>query len=178
MRIDNLESGAWALIMFDTFKAHFCPGELAADLIADIVGRSGNVVSMERASEGGIDLPGIVLANRRWEDIPLDGFNLGFPAQDFEHFMAELEAAPERRFANGRGYHKIHGWLHCVVLTPGQRETVLGAMAAILPEVRIRAEEENRKFLEAMGRVNADKVRAVSWREAAMRGTVPLKDRN
>jgi hypothetical protein len=180
METTNLPSGSWALVQFEGFKAHFCPSELVADLIADIEVRGGPATEVTLAVKGGADLPGIVLANRSWEDIPIGGFKLGFPSQDFEHFMAELERSPVRRFASGREYHKIHGWLHCVVLTPEQRADVLRTMGEMLPEVRERADEENRLFLKAMERVNEGKLRAVSWREAALRGeamrvTVPPK---
>lgn len=178
MRADNLRPGSWACILFGGFKAHFCPSDMAGDLIADIAVRGGEAMEVRETAEGWIDLPGIVLAKRSWEDIMVGGFKLGFPSQDFEHFMAVLGTAPERRFASGREYHKIHGWLQCVVLAPEQRAAVLKAMARILPEARLRAEEENRSFLEAMDRVNEGRVRAVSWREAALRGTMPPKDRN
>lgn len=180
MKTDNLSAGSWALIQFDGFKFHFCPSELAGDLIADIEARGGPALKLEGVDHGVIDLPGIVLANRSWEDIQIGGFTLGFPSQDFEHFMAELEYSPVRKFTSGREYHKIHGWLHCVVLTPEQRKAVLKVMAEMLPEACKRAEEENRLFLEAMDRVNKDKLRAASWREAKLRGealrfTIPPK---
>jgi len=129
MKIEKLEPGSWACVMFDGFKAHFCPEELVADLIADIEGRGGTVMLVEESKEGGADLPGIILANRKWVDIPLGEFKLCFPAQDFEHFMAELEGSPVRRFSNGREYHKIHGGYHCVVMTPAQRAVTLEVMS-------------------------------------------------
>jgi hypothetical protein len=178
MKIDNLAVGSWALVLFEGYKTHFCPSELVGDLIADIGARGGNAYELQETDTGGADLPGIVAADRHWEDILVDGFKLGFPSQDFEYFMAELGSSPVRKFANGREYHKIHGWLHCIVLTPEQQAFVLKAMVEMLPEVRQRAEEENKRFLEAIDRANKDRLRVVSWREQALRGTVPPKDRN
>lgn len=178
MEIHNLAVGSWALVLFEGYKTHFCPSDLTGDLIADIGTRGGNVYELKETDEGGADLPGIVAVNRHWENILIDGFKLGFPSQDFEHFMAELESSPVRKFASGREYHKIHGWLHCIVLTPEQRIFVLKAMVEMLPMVRQRAEEENKRFLEAIDRANKDRLRVASWRERALRGTVPPKDRN
>jgi hypothetical protein len=89
-----------------------------------------------------------------------------------------MRSSPVRRFASGREYHKIHGWLHCVVLTPEQRGTVLKTMGEMLPVARERAEEANKEFLKVMDRANEGRLRVVSWREFALRGTVPPKDRN
>jgi hypothetical protein len=175
MKIKDLPAESWACIMFDGFKAHFCPSSLAGDLIADIGVRGGQTMEVREATEGWADLPGIVLANRSWEDVMVGEFKLGFPSQDFAYFMAELEASPVRRFVSGREYHKIHGWLHCIVLTPEQRAAALETMATMLPEARGRAEEENRRFLAKMDLVNEDKLRAVSWREVALRTP---KDKN
>jgi hypothetical protein len=180
MKTDNLAPGSWAFVLFGGYKAHFCPSNLVGDLVADIEGRGGETIEVKQVDQGGADLPGIVLAHRSWEDIDLGGFKLGFPTQDFEHFVAELERSSIRKFSSGKEYHKIHGWMHCVILTPEQRTTVLKAMAEMLPDVRKRAEEEDRLFLEAMERVNKDKPRAFSWREAQIRGeamrvTIPPK---
>jgi len=178
MKIDNLAAGSWAVVVFGGYKAHFCPSELVGDLIADIESRGGETMEVKETDKGGADLPGIVAVNRPWEDIAIGGFKLGFPSQDFEHFMGELESSPVRRFASGREYHKIHGWLHCVVLTPEQRGTVLKTMGEMLPVARERAEEANKEFLKVMDRANEGRLRVVSWREFALRGTVPPKDRN
>jgi len=178
MKIDNLAVGSWALILFKGYKTHFCPSELVGDLIADIGARGGNAYEVRETDNGGADLPGIVAADRRWEDILIGGFKLGFPSQDFEYFMEELELSPVRKFASGREYHKVHGWIHCVVLTPEQRAFVLKTMAEMLPAVHQRVEEENRRFLEAIDKANEGKLRVMSWRAQALRGTVPPKNRN
>ncbi len=170
MRTDDLKPGSWACVTFDGFKTHFVPSELAGDLVADIEGRGGRTMEVMETDHGGADLPGMVSAGRPWEDIQLGGFKLGFPSTDLEHFLGELTRSPVRRFASGREYHKIHGWLHCVVLTPEQRVAAMEAMEAILPEVRRRAEEEDKKLERALERINADKVRVVRPRPMPGKG--------
>ena len=177
MEVDNLGSSSWVCVLFTGFKAHFCPRDLVGGLIADIESRDGETNKVEEVSEGAIDLPGIVMADRPWEVLEVCGLRLSIPSQDFEHFMAKLETAPERRFANGAKYHKIHGWLQCVVFTPEQRETALRAMNKMLPEARKRCDDADKEFLKRMDKVNEGRLRAVSWRECALRGNAP-KDKN
>jgi len=180
MKIDKLKPGSWAVVLFAGYKTHFCPSELAGDLIADIEARGGETVEMKETKEGRADLPGIVSTNRVWEDIEIGEFKLGFPSLDFEYFMEELGRTPLRKFGSGKEYYKIHGWLHCVVLTPEQRIAVLAKMAEMLPDVRKHAEKEDKEFLEAMEQINKGKLRVVSCREAELRGeamrvTIPPK---
>jgi hypothetical protein len=178
MKIDQLAPNSWAAILFEGYKTHFCSSELVGDLVADIESRGGVTDKVKEVVTSGADLPGIVLVNSPWEEIALNNFKLCFPTQDFEHFMMELESSPLRKFSSGREYHKIHGWIHCIVFTPEQRVAVLKTMEEMLPEVRAKREEVDKEFLRAMEKVNEDKLCAMSWREFALRATVPPKDRN
>lgn len=151
MEISDL--GPWARLTFEGYKQHYCPAELAADLLADIEARGGRNMEIEGTAEGAIDLPGMILADRPWEDLMIGPFKLGIPSQDFEIFAAELERSPVRRFASGKEYHKIHGWMTCVVVTPEQRERMLRDMEAMLPEARRHQEEADERLTNALDRM-------------------------
>ena len=154
---DDLGDRTWALARFEGFKAHLCHVDLLGDLVADIGTRGGAVKGVESVSEGAIDLPGMVAANRPWEEVRIGDFVLHIPSQDFAHFLGELSNAPTRRFASGKPYHKIHGWLVCVVLAPEQRAKALRAMGDLLPEAARRGEEAESEMEEALARINRDR---------------------
>lgn len=162
----------WSFLLFEYYKPHFCSNELVTDLITDIGSRDGPLIEVKSVNKGGADRPGMVLANRPWETIVLGEFKLEFPSQDFEYFMEELRSSSVREFISGKKYYKIHGWRHCIVVTPEQRETILQTMNEMLPGVHTRCDEAEEKLIEAIERLDKNKVLIVQ------RPTVVPKGRN
>lgn len=160
MDIKELAFGKWSGVMFGGFKTHFCPNELVSQLVADIISRGGEVIDIKSVTQGWADLPGMVLADRPWEDIQLKNFKLGFPSQDFEHFLRELNNANVRKFADGSEYYKLHGWLHCIILTPDQYVQVMLKMDEMLPAVRNRCKEADERMNKAREVLEKKKVLA------------------
>jgi len=155
MEIESL-NGPWVQLRFEgavPFKTHYCPSDMMTDLVADLVARGGELTRTEDTDKGCVDLPGIVLADRPWEDLMIGEFKLGIPSQDFEYFAVELERSPVRRFASGKEYHKIHGWLVCVIMTPKQREQALRDMVVMLPEARKHQQEADARLEKSLDRM-------------------------
>lgn len=163
--MDNGKMEAWVCVgMMGGYKAHFCPSGLAGGLIADLAARGAEgEPETKGVLQGLIDLPGMIMTDRPLEEIEIDGFTLKIPSQDFAYFVDELaNKAPLRKFADGREYHKIHGWMVCVVMTPAQRDAVLARMAELLPEARKRSDEADEEFSRRLAEINKDKVRGSS----------------
>lgn len=171
MKTDDLTDYLWAFVWVTGYKPHFCPKKLANGLLADLSGREhdtpgdGLIFKVEGTDSGGIDLPGMCMVDRPYEEIKIDTFKLSIPSQDFTHFVRALFEAPERMFADGEKYYKIHGWMHCIVFTPEQRDMVLKAMEEMLPEAARKAEEADREFSRRMEEINRDGVKVISHRD-------------
>jgi hypothetical protein len=186
MKTENLTPGSWVHIMFESkehaFKAHYCPSVLAAALLADAASRNSAASEVKETAEGWIELPGMCMVDRPIEEIETGGFRLCIPTQDFAHFGARLMDAPVRKFADGKEYHKIHGWHSCIVFTPEQREEVLAKMDGMLDAVQKRAEEADEEFSRRMAQINKDGPRVISARDKnspyVKRVPEPAKDNN
>lgn len=157
--------------MLPGMKGHACPNVLLSELLADIRARllahdpqaDLQPVFNEPITEYGLDCPGMVMADRKWEDIPVEpGFTLGFPYSDFGFFLQVLEELSPRTFVpGGQQYFKLHGWMHCVVLTPDQRQTVLEYMRAHAAAVQVKADAEDQEFDARLADLNKDQLRVV-----------------
>lgn len=135
------------------FKAHYCPAALVGGLVADLEARDAGVKGVENAVSGSIDLPGMAMADRPWEKVMIGEFVLSVPSQDFAIILERLRDAPIRRFADGSEYHKVHGWLHCLVVSPEQRDELISAMEEKAPEAEKRADEAAAEFGKRMENV-------------------------
>lgn len=174
--VENLQDSTWVCVMVPGFKTHFCPADMAADLEADLIQRlSDGSVGHEHVDVSGavgclIDLPGMIMMDRPIEKFAIDDFTLEIPSQDFWYIADELErGAPLRTFASGRKYHKIHGWMVCVVMTPEHRADLLTRMEKKTPEIQERAAAADEEFSLRLKQINKDRVRVVSWRDKANR---------
>ena len=164
------------------FKAHYCPDSLVGGLVADAELRGGSTDKVEETTVGGMDLPGICMADRPIESMMIGEFEFSVPSQDFESILAELQRVGVRKFSDGQEYYKIHGHFHCLVLTVNQRDALLVSMSDMLPGVRERADEANEEFSRRMADVNKGKLRAISHRDENAPGLVrvpePPKENN
>lgn len=162
---EGMTDTPWQLFHIWGMKAHFVPHELYEDLKTELIQRvdAHDWDEEDREIAGGInldlpqesawcDLPGIVRRDRSlWEHKEDPVFTT--PTTDFSYYRNELRDAPLRYFASGAPYYKIHGWLHCVVFTPAQREALLAAMDTDAEAVRVAAEAEEKEMDEARQRL-------------------------
>lgn len=93
-------------------------------IAADIFERGGGDCEFTTAAEAFIDLPGMILADRKIATFFIQGFAVSFPNNEVEYFMNRLLESPERVSRDVK-YYKLHGWLHCLVLTPDMRDELL-----------------------------------------------------
>ena len=164
------EDTLWVAVRLKNLKWHYCMKRLAYELIEDVGVDDGTEVEMQPVNEGLIDNPGMIMADRSYQNIKIDTFRLVIPTEDFEYFYDKLCEAPTRRFRSGDEYHKIHGWLACVMFTRDQREMIVEAMKEIIPEVRLAAEEEILEFNKRLLRVRENGGRVVSGKELRFKG--------
>lgn len=190
MKTENLQDVMWAWVEHPGYKGHYCPKKLAGSLLADLQKRrdrdyphKGGDGNIEPVDEGGIDLPGMIMADRPIEKLKIDTFTLSIPSQDFAEFTRELGFVHKRVFSDGQAYYKIHGWMQCVVFTPEQRDLVLTEMKAMLPDVKKRADEADKEFSRRLDVLNAGEVKVISARDkhsknAPKRIPAPKKENN
>jgi hypothetical protein len=165
-----------------TFKAHYCPQSLVGGLVSDIESRGGSVSEVKEINEGGMDLPGMIMSDRPWEDLMIGDFKFSVPSQDFEYILDELQRVETRKFSDGQEYFKIHGSYQCLVLTPEQRDTLLETMYDMLPDVRKRSEEADEEFSRRLALARDRGAKVISARDKkdprVVRVTDPPKDNN
>jgi hypothetical protein len=144
---------------------------VVAAIIQDLTTReheeegAGEVVDVSGTDTGWCDRPGMIMVDRPIEKIKIDTFHLDIPSQDFQYFVRKLIDAPERTTPDGQKYYKIHGWLHCVVFTPDQRDIVLQTMAEMWPEVEAKADKADKEFSRRMREINKNGVKVISHRD-------------
>ncbi len=164
------EDTLWVAVKLKNLKWHYCMKRLAYELIEEIGVDEETTVEMQPTTEGFIDNPGIIMADRSYQNIKIDTFKLVIPTEDFEYFHGKLKEAPVRRFRGGDEYHKIHGWLACAMFTRDQQEMLVEAMGHILPEVRAAAEEEFLEFNRRLSRIRENGGRVASGKETRFKG--------
>lgn len=139
----------WHRIMFVDAKTHLVQGALRDDLIADMTARkhppnttyenSDRVDApkwraVERVRTYGLDLGGMVHIDEPDVTIKIDNLPLEFRCTQARDVLQQAQRAPERTFASGRPYHKLHGSWHCLVLTPRHHRMLLLALEKAVPE--------------------------------------------
>lgn len=129
-------------------KTHFVPPEYADAVIDDINAKYPDDIGIPPVEEipvnggsatnaygnresgitaAGIDTPGMVYRDRTWWRGVLDnGMEVTWPHSDHKHFVDKVRSAKPYP----GGYYKLHGWIHCIVLTPDHRDQLLALIAA------------------------------------------------
>lgn len=95
-----------------------------------------------------IDLPGMIMMNREFRGVNIDGLTIEIPCTDWEVLYSVL-AKSEVRTDAALPYYKLHGWHRCICLTPQHRDNMLQAMDKLMVEVNLQREIENRHFNDA-----------------------------
>ena len=142
---------SWYHIWCDGAKNHFVHSSLLEGLRQDLNLRFNNGIYKEDLTERvWYDLPGMILAGRSYEKLQLDGVEFEVASQNFRLLYERLCLMKEREFSDGKKYYKVHGWLHCLVLTPEQRDVLLKYMEEELPRVQKTADTENDEFVSSI----------------------------
>lgn len=164
----------WVLFMSSGWKGHWCPAELLPGLMEDSSRRGHGMGSYEPAERGLIDLPGMVMVDRSIQTFDIGGFKLRIPTEDTEQFYFELRSNKERVFSDGRKYFKIHGWIHCVVMTPEQRLSLLREMETRMDDVKRITREETHEFQRRISQVNSGGVRIMTSKAPESMPKIPV----
>lgn len=175
MSIETQEvKDGWIMFVSDGWKIHWVHSSLLPGLMEDSAERGHPNPGHEPVEKGFIDNPGMILQDRSHEVLEVDGFLLTIPSEDFRYFYESLKKKTERTFNDGRKYFKIHGWLHCVVFTPEQRDACLALMEARLPEAEKRSKADTDRFKAAINEINKDGVKVISAKAPDSIPKVPL----
>jgi hypothetical protein len=142
------------LIFWDgNVKPHAVADGLVEDIRVDIERRYTapvlNVVDKD-GQEMCMDRGGSMMVDAQWVDVPVEGSVFRVPVRDVQEFYIALLQARHRLTPSGQPYYKLHGWIHCIVFTPEQREAVLAAWADGMKEYVAFAEAEAVEFQRRM----------------------------
>ena len=152
----------WLMDSSGRCKSHALPETLSAAIIDDLQGRDFLIdYTTKETEEFCIDMPGMCMVDRSYHTFEIDGVSISIPSSEVSIFHEKL-GRREERIADGKPYYKLHGWLCCIVFTPDQREQMLSAMLAALPECEAIESAENAEFNSRMDKINKDKVRVIT----------------
>lgn len=104
----------------------------------------------EPVTESGIDMPGMIMSDRTYQEVELDGLRISIPTTDFALLREVLVAADVEILSNDVECVKMRGWLEGIVMTPEQRTRLLANMGEVLPAVVVAAGKENREFVRRL----------------------------
>lgn len=140
-----------------TVKGHFCSEDLVQTISDEMYSRGLHQVTQILDRESAlVDLPGMVLADRSYEQFDVGSFSLTIPSTDVDAFYSELTQA-RLRTINDVEFYKIHGWVHCVILTPEQRKSVLEQMENRIASINERSMTDKVRFEKAISQINAER---------------------
>lgn len=123
-----------------------------------------------------LDRPGMIMSDRTYQSINIDGLPLQIPSEDFEFFYDELQTLPERYFEDGTKYYKIHGWIHAVVLSADQKDLLMKTMGEMLEEAKVLAKHDNDEFVRRMNKINENGQKIVSAKHELLKAPQVPKD--
>lgn len=140
----------WTMVSFTAAKPHIAPLRLTVPIIDDLDIRGGGQSRVDALRSGAlyIDHGGPMSAQRKYIFADVDGLKLAVPAAELAQFLRELKLA-ELRLTNDIPYFKLHGYVHAIVLTPAQRDSLMASWEASMWEVRADA-LANKLRLEAI----------------------------
>jgi hypothetical protein len=146
----------WNAHSHEGVKPHFVPDSLMHTILTDI-GRRFHAPVLQTLDRTGelmrIDRGGPMMISAEWVSVDIDNATLEVPVRDIEVYYMDLLQSPLRG-EPGAQYYKLHGWLHCVVLTPEQRKTILFAWGTKLQEYHDKAEREQAEYTAKVMELN------------------------
>lgn len=157
------------------YRMHTFPSHLEKQLAEHLIEHNlmeSNYKLDENVVRVDIDLPGMILASRSWQQIKIDTLNIGIPSSDVEQFLYNLKLTKLKTFKDGTEYYVIHGFMMNIVLTPEQRLLMIDALEEILLEAMKITELEQEQFQAAIDEVNEDGVKVLSIKDKNYRKDV------
>lgn len=143
----------WHLLAFHGAKWHVCPEELVRHIMDDLEVRGcSGTVARTRVQDFCLDHGGPLWMGRSYQEVEIDGLRIEVPVAELAAFVAQLRRLPPREI-NDRPYYKLHGYVHCIVLTPAQRDALLQTWTRALQTVEVQAvvdRLETRRCLQAL----------------------------
>ena len=107
----------------------------------------------EAAESVTIDMPGIIMSDRNYQTIELDGLIIEIPSSDFAIIHEQLARASEEVLPGGMSIFKIRGWMVGIVLTLEFRDQLLQKMSELLPSAKLIAQKEDEEYTRRIARV-------------------------
>jgi len=101
-----------------------------------------------------IDLPGMIMEDRAYQFIDLEGLQIEIPVTDFFTFHKMLSASHEEILPGGSSVFKLRGYITGLVLTLELRNLLLQKMGEILPTLKLLAQKENEEFVRRLKNAN------------------------
>lgn len=153
----------WKLALFEKgVKAHFIPSELFKDICDELYTRF-TVKPFETydKDQAWYDIGGMAMMDAKHLEWNTPGdLKFTLMADHFEYAYDELKNA-EVREVNGKKYYKLHGWLHCIILTPAQRDFLLEDWEKNLQEYSQAAMMSNLEFERRMAEINKNGLKVI-----------------
>jgi hypothetical protein len=123
-------------------------------------------------TKGWIDLPGMIMGDRKIKDYDLGGFKLSMPYAEVRYYYEWLTSSiPAEEFKDLKVY-VIKGFISGVWFTESQRTKLLQLMQASMSEVDKIAKEEAEEFQRRLDKMNTDKVRVISVKDKNLNNTI------
>lgn len=129
----------WFVAHFDGAFQHLVCEELFDALADDMTARGAPLEDKKPAVKNRIDQPGPCYLTRPWEPFQMDDIIVEIPSEDVAAFISALEELPERIFADGSKYFKLHGFCFCIVFTETQKKQFSQLLKAGLLKAEERA---------------------------------------
>lgn len=150
----------WKLVLFDDrVKGHFIPESLYKDIMDELYTRYLVMPFVEYDKDQAVyDVGGMVMVDEEWLSwiTPPKDLQITMRVTHFQYAYDELLQL-EPREVNGQKYYKLHGWLHCIVLTPAQRDFLLKEWSITAESIKEKALLANLEFDKRLSEINSDK---------------------
>lgn len=142
----------WVFTLWAGAKGHYVSKKLLPHLIADLEQRGmGPMTYCDDREDGEIDLPGMMMLDRKCEVFQFKGFQLRIPICDYYHFLSRVtHKCPPRSFSDGTKYRKIHTHHPCVIVPEEEWDDFVAEMVMRWPAVEKAAEAEEMEFRRRM----------------------------
>lgn len=126
-------------------KSHVVPNHLKKGILEDLEKRGARGTdSVEDTDVFHLDFGGMMAMNTPEIEVTVDNLKISVMTTQVEVALAEINdlLREKVRYANGKPYYKLHGWLSCLVIEPSNLKHLRNQLAAKIGE----AERRQKKF--------------------------------
>lgn len=138
----------WYFVKFEDKDGYLCrphliPEPLLDVVVQDVIVRHGHIPErVTIVTESAMDLPGMMITTRPYEDFYLPGLKFYVPCSDVEMVRRDFEQAKDRD-----GWYKVTNYHHCMCLTGVMRKFLVRELTAREPSANKRYDEFFAKWL-------------------------------